>query len=134
MTDLDREILKIAVKPELCPETRALVMAAGAIQAGALTLTDAIAILQEEGTPRLNLPSEEGRLMGAELARLTGPCPNACESCAYRLGTIPNQSATTVTDALECTLNGDVFACHVDGKPCRGWLNSREQPQIITQA
>ena len=31
-------------------------------------------------------------------------------------------------------LNSDVFACHVDGKPCRGWLNSREQPQIITQA
>jgi len=126
LTALDREILKLAAMPGPCIEARALILAAGAVQAGKATLEQVIAMLSEDQMPSINLPSAEGRMMGRELARLTGPCAGSCPSCAYIGGTIPNQSPSTVAHALECTITGDVFDCHHDGKPCRGWIQSRQ--------
>lgn len=52
-----------------------------------------------------------------------------CKSCAFRLGTIPNQCAPTVMDALKCVIEKRDFMCHehfdADGNPtelCAGYL------------
>lgn len=98
-----------------------------------------------EVTPRNwlvpNRPSELGRAMGRELARLVENnmerdkerFPNApdgrCKTCAFRPGTIPNGCEETVMDALKAALQFDRFLCHQthdeNGKPdkiCVGWL------------
>lgn len=66
-----------------------------------------------------NLPSPEGAALGRELARLvagefakfTNP-PVMCDECAFRAGTIPNQCASTLMDAIKCTHEGEPFYCH----------------------
>lgn len=68
MNDLDREILKLAEKPEMCREARALILVAGAAQAGKVSLEDAVKMLMEPEMPlemRLiplgeELPTEAG--------------------------------------------------------------------------
>lgn len=85
-----------------------------------------------------NVPTPEGRALGAQLARLfeaerpktLARFPNApepCKSCAYRAGTFPNGCPETVIEALYCAVDGIPFYCHMDmkdGKPtklCAGW-------------
>lgn len=90
-----------------------------------------------EGVP--NQPTPEGAELGHELARLTLGCierqreqfphaPGPCGECAYIAGTLPNQTLSTVADALKAAVEGTPFYCHkglVDGEPtrlCLGWL------------
>lgn len=74
-----------------------------------------------------NLPTEEGRMLGRELARLCDlaePDVRArfpksgrrCHDCAFRLGTRPNGCAETLMDAVKALAEGSVFYCH-DGIP-----------------
>jgi len=75
-----------------------------------------------------NEPSPEGAGLGAEIARLAGDVPDACHDCAFRVGSVPNQCAATVSDALKSVLDGDLFYCHHgEGKLCEGWIKSRKQ-------
>ncbi|WP_127814885.1 hypothetical protein [Bordetella bronchiseptica] len=87
-----------------------------------------------------NRPSPEGRIIGAQLARLTDQAesallvrfhdhPRRCKSCAFTAGTVPNGCLLTVMDALKATMEMEPFYCHQpklgpDGKPttiCAGW-------------
>lgn len=86
----------------------------------------------EFGKPaRRNLPTNEGRELGRELARLATIArlhadkhlPLPCRDCAFQLGTDPNGAEETLMDAVKCIVEGETFYCHVDtGKPCAGWL------------
>lgn len=96
-----------------------------------------------------NLPSPEGEALGRELARLIGPeiarvrrehpdLPGPCNTCAFKLGSIPNRCLSTVADALKCVMEHEPFMCHEryegcdpDGKGgdpegerlvCMGWM------------
>jgi hypothetical protein len=50
-----------------------------------------------------------------------------CKSCAFRRGTIPNQCADTLADAIKCVMEHVPFLCHehpAGSKPtglCAGW-------------
>lgn len=83
-----------------------------------------------------NRPCKEGKLLGAELARLTDHAerkqlekfPNMkvrCRTCAFRLGTVPNGCVETVMDALKATMEQVPFMCHEsvwNHDPCMGWV------------
>lgn len=125
MNALESAILTLSAVPDLCPEARSLILAAFGTQSGLSTLPEVVDYLQEPGLRRFNLPTEEGRLAGAELARLVGDCPGQCDTCGFKLGTIPNQCAHTVATAMECAITGEVFECHQNGQPCRGWLKTQ---------
>lgn len=89
-------------------------------------------------------PSHHGSLLGAVLATLADlgerdspvPLGERCATCAFREGTVPNQTAGTGMVALNCTLgiDPDRFACHhgmKDGTPtklCVGWIAARLAP------
>jgi len=93
-----------------------------------------------DGAPGVpNVPTDEGRALGAEIARLVDndearvraaglPVPPRCGDCATRLGTPPNGCAPTLMDFVKCAAEGEPFMCHVgavDGEPariCGGWL------------
>ena len=90
----------------------------------------------EFGQPaRRNLPTELGRTLGKELARLatverlhspkTLPLP--CRDCAFQLGTDPNGCEETLMDAVKCIMEGQPFFCHIEaGRPiCAGYLALR---------
>lgn len=72
---------------------------------------------------------------GKQLARLadralgrvaeTGEPDERCATCAFRSGTLPNQCADTISDAVKCVVEGETFYCHEKGRmgrPCYGWL------------
>lgn len=75
-------------------------------------------------TPRsaadTNFPSIEGAIEGAKLARK--PAKGMCDSCAFRLGTVPNQCLPTIADANQAlgTIAAQ-FMCHYD-------LDENEEP------
>ncbi len=91
----------------------------------------------EESVP--NVPTPEGRLLGAQLARLCDieearvrerfPQHHLrCNDCAFRLGTDPNGCPETLMDAVKGLVELVPFYCHknfdVDGKPtklCAGY-------------
>lgn len=89
-------------------------------------------------------PSAHGRLLGAEFARLADAMaplhpeiPERCKSCAFREGTIPNQMAGTLVEAMHCVLGTDPapFGCHQtldnDGLPfalCAGYVLAKRAP------
>ena len=91
----------------------------------------------EAGVP--NLPTTEGRLLGAQLARLTDieeerlreRFPRAhrrCGDCALRLGTAPNGCPETLMDVVKAVVERVPFYCHKamtdEGKPrllCAGY-------------
>lgn len=86
-----------------------------------------------------NVPTSEGRALGAVLARLHDAAEpgvlaqfpdheKQCASCAFRAGTFPNGCVVTAMDALKATVEGHPFYCHhncaEDGSPtalCAGW-------------
>lgn len=74
-------------------------------------------------TAKLNLPTEIGETLGAELARLTEAelakvrerFPTAappCNECAFVKGTLPNKCGPTLMDAIKCVVEAEPFYCH----------------------
>lgn len=74
-------------------------------------------------------PSRHGKLLGealadlAEAGRIPG-APDLCATCAFRRGSMPNQTAATGKLALDIVLRIDTddFACHhgmSDGRPTK---------------
>ena len=66
---------------------------------------------------KMNLPSLFGAFMGLPIAEGINQ-EKLCGECAFRKGSVPNQSEVTVIDASYC-LDGDTeFQCHAnaDGK------------------
>jgi hypothetical protein len=59
---------------------------------------------------RPNNPTLQGALAGVKIART--PLANMCSTCAYRLGTIPNQCLPTVADTTYALENTVQFMCH----------------------
>ncbi len=70
-----------------------------------------------------NLPSPEGAELGAHVARVCDGReakllargerpPTRCVDCAFRAGTVPNQCASTLMDAIKCLAEGHEFRCH----------------------
>lgn len=67
-------------------------------------------------------PSKHGLMLGKVLALMAGlgrrdapmPIPETCLTCAFREGTLPNQTAGNGIVALNCALriDKDRFACH----------------------
>lgn len=91
--------------------------------------------MKEETKLYPNRPTEIGRKLGDQLARLTEVAlievkkkfPNhkePCGTCAFRRGTIPNGCPETVMDALKCTLEQSAdFHCHEEkGQLCAGFM------------
>ena len=80
---------------------------------------------------RPNLPSPEGRELGAHMARLCdreliGKPDNRCTTCAFRAGDhIANGSPETLMSALKCAMEREPFWCHEHDRPCAGWLAMR---------
>lgn len=81
----------------------------------------------EAGVP--NLPSPEGAELGRNHVRFYEqeeakhpPSAPRCDGCAFRLGTLANQSVATQMTALKCVIEGEPFYCHKgvgDGEPKR---------------
>lgn len=87
-----------------------------------------------------NRPSNTGRALGANLARLTDKAeadllvdfPNhtqRCKTCAFKAATFPNGCLATVMDAMKCVVEGIPFMCHQvmgqNGEPkdvCAGYM------------
>jgi hypothetical protein len=70
-----------------------------------------------------NRPTDAGRALGRELARLADHAeaesltrfPNSgarCRTCAFRLGTVPNGCELTLMDALKAVIEQFPFMCH----------------------
>ncbi len=121
LSELEIEMYRLSVVPDLTPKARALIIAAGAVQSGKCTLEEAKGLLMNPNFEGLNMPTESGAAAGKMLANLFGDAEACCKSCAYRAGTIPNQCPSTIMDALECASTGEPFYCHNTGQPCEGW-------------
>src|SRR5690348_7475831 len=95
-----------------------------------------------------NRPSPEGASLGEHLANMTDAAervlrqtqpahPERCGTCAFRRGTVPNQCAATVMDALKCVMEKVPFHCHEhEGeKPCMGFVIAssplKDSPAIV---
>lgn len=95
----------------------------------------------KEGTPETgvrNVPTPEGRELGAEVARLAElererfqavfpEVPPMCADCACRGGTRANGCAPSVMSLLKCVFEVDepdagVFNCHLHDRICTGYL------------
>lgn len=85
-------------------------------------------------------PSAHGKILGEALAdiaehgaRDSADLPTMCSTCAFRRGSMPNQMAPTLVEAMHCVLGSDEaeFACHhglVSGeptRPCAGYAAAR---------
>jgi hypothetical protein len=98
---------------------------------------------REEMMKAHNRVTPEGKELGVQMARLTEPIieelarqgepDDRCESCAFRLGTVPNGCPQTQMDALKAVLEQVVFLCHMSPKSpsgnytkiCHGWYAAR---------
>lgn len=94
-------------------------------------------------------PAKHGALLGEALSDIAkagdvglGILSAACVSCAFREGSLPNQSAGTGILALNCILGIDdsPFGCHHgldDGMPsklCAGYLAAKNAPWDVVKA
>lgn len=79
-----------------------------------------------------NTRSEEGIACGKEMARFyeqelskrPRELDGRCDTCACRLGSLPNGSTTTQMDFLKCIMEGVDFVCHEKGREgtlCHGY-------------
>lgn len=81
---------------------------------------------------QLNLPTLFGAACGATLASKADQ-RKTCATCAYRLGSVANQSPATTSDALSAECFGDDFMCHENldenaepTKLCAGYAQARK--------
>lgn len=87
----------------------------------------------EEQPSLANDPTDEGRALGREVARLADAefardptLRPRCHDCAFASGTVPNSIAGTLMAALKCAMEREPFYCHVtpaSGRQrlCAGW-------------
>jgi hypothetical protein len=83
---------------------------------------------------RVNMPTPFGALQGAILAAKSDT-PARCATCAFRLGTIANQSPITTADADYCSHPGEQeFFCHEGAgdndhptRACAGFAQARKE-------
>lgn len=93
-------------------------------------------------------PSRHGQMLGKALAAIADAGyeakpgqPERCLTCAFRAGSMPNQTAGTLMMAMECLLriDSDDFACHhgmKDGEPtrfCAGYQAAIAAPFQLTR-
>ncbi len=78
-------------------------------------------------TEKLNIPT----LLGALSSAVTVPrvdISNCCATCAFRVGSIANQTEAVAQDVLLALENGEVFYCHDgEGAPkiaCHGFVEA----------
>lgn len=81
-----------------------------------------------------NLPTPEGAELGRHMARffdvetITDPVrvsalPERCHDCAFRLGSIPNQCASTMMTVTKCLIEHEPFYCHNEPERlCTGFV------------
>lgn len=60
---------------------------------------------------KLNAPSLFGAIQGAELANSVDQ-NRTCHGCAFRLGSLANQSPSTTSDVNWCMVDDGIFMCH----------------------
>lgn len=110
---------------------------AKSVQENTREAVDFVAITEFDMNPMShetpNLPTLSGALHGYRLAAKVRP-ERLCDGCAYRLGSIANQSAITTDDADYCANERHHFLCHerVDarGQPyqaCAGYAQQKRQ-------
>lgn len=127
ISELEREIYSIACASGITRESRALIMAAGAVANGAATLSEVIERLQDSTLAGFNLPTKDGTECGKQMSEFLKIDPSkCCSSCAYRKGSVPNQCPSTINDALTCAASGEPFYCHQTGMECAGWKQTQE--------
>ncbi len=88
--------------------------------------------VQPTQAEKINMPTLAGALNGVRLADGISE-EGLCAGCAFRLGTVANQSPVTTIDAADCSeIGGQTFLCHEDlddrGQPfkgCRGFAQAR---------
>lgn len=80
-----------------------------------------------------NVPTPEGRALGAELARMADAeearftaldpsIPPRCADCACRAGTRANGCGPSLMSLLKCVMEGTPFDCHLREGLCTGYL------------
>ncbi len=127
ISELERELYRIACHGGITREARALIEGAGAISSGTATLSEVIARLEDRTLAGFNLPTTDGAECGKQMSEFLRIDPEkCCSSCAYRKGTIPNQCPPTINDALVCAASGEPFYCHQTGMECTGWKQTQE--------
>lgn len=84
-----------------------------------------------ERASNINLPTVLGAMLGIELA-CSSKARGRCGGCAFRIGSLANQSPTTTDDALYALEEDAKFWCHEDldehGNPtklCPGWAEAK---------
>lgn len=77
---------------------------------------------------RPNIATDEGRALGAEMARLCDGeverqgRDGRCGTCAFRAGDhLANGSVETLMSAVKCVAEREPFWCHEHDRPCAGW-------------
>lgn len=76
----------------------------------------------------INMPSLLGACYGAKNARLS-KLTTMCDTCAFRIGTIANQSESTQLDMEECGMSDGDFLCHEKDHKCIGYASiGKPQP------
>lgn len=76
-----------------------------------------------DGNDVPNVPSDEGRVLGDQLAELVDKAepmqrevfPDMlprCNDCALRAGAVPNQCLSTLLDVMKCAVESAPFYCH----------------------
>lgn len=102
------------------------------------------ALRQDKPAAEGDRPSVHGMMLGKALALMEAigrrdapmPIPEACLTCAFREGSMPNMTAGTGIVALNCVLriDPDRFACHhgmKEGEPqklCSGYIAAMLAP------
>jgi len=81
---------------------------------------------------KLNYPTLQGALDCAANIPRVNP-KGTCATCAFRIGSPPNQCDEVAEDVLDCLLEGRTFMCHCStddsdeepNKPCKGFLKAK---------
>lgn len=87
--------------------------------------------------------SPEGIAAGRRLVKLIQPAldklelqgepDERCNSCAFRVDTVPNGCMQTQADAWKAGIEGTPFLCHQDqSKTCHGWYAFRVRLKGVT--
>ncbi len=97
-------------------------------------------LLTQEGmhpydAEKINMPTLLGALAGVALANQVDP-KGACHGCAFRLGSVANQSPSTTADVQWCQDDAQCFMCHArgvlpDGTPTIRCIGDRKAQRAL---